>query len=231
MLANIAPDFDVILLGGAPEVPQWTYETIGTYYRIPPPDDIIDYTGHTRDIRALAVAMKACDVFVGADSGPLHLAGALGIPSVGLYSLFPYEIRGSNLPSVRPVQIPYPKGPKFKDAAGQLHECDDCFTHIQPNEVLPCAASGRQFCEMMLGIKPEAVSAAIREVVADSGLYRIYNSLEELRYRRKLKWAECAKILGVKPKALHEFRKQKPWQDVEAARKGLPVTGGQPIEG
>jgi len=226
LLTRLAKDFDIVLLGGVGEVPEWTAEALGTQYRPPPPDNIIDYSGHTLNMRALAVAMKTCDVFVGADSGPLHLAGALGIPSVGLYSLFPYEIRGTNLPSIRPMQIPYPSGPKFKDKDGQLHGCDDCFTHVQHGEPLPC---GKQFCDMMVGIKPDAVAQAVREMVADSAAYRVTINLEDLRYRRKLKWPECARVLGIKPKDLREARKEKIWRDIEAVHKGLLVMGGQSI--
>ena len=230
LLSDISEEFEVVLLGGVGEVPQLTAETLGTEYRPPPPNNIIDYSGHTPNIRSLAVAMQSCDVFVGADSGPLHLAGALGIPTVGLYGLFPYQIRGTNLPSVRPLQIAYPEGPKFRDKDGNLHGCNDCFTHIQHGEALPCAATGRRICDMMVGIKPEAVAQAVREVMEDSITHRVsVATLEDLRYRRKLKWPECAKVLGTKQCILREARKHKSWQDVEAKHKGLPVMGGQLI--
>jgi heptosyltransferase-1 len=39
----------------------------------------------TRSILELAALYEACDVVIGADTGPLHLAAALGVPVVGLY--------------------------------------------------------------------------------------------------------------------------------------------------
>jgi len=228
LIKALIADFEIVLFGGAGEAPQWGTQILGTQYWLPPPRNMIDYSGHTPNMRALAVAMKTCDVFVGADSGPLHLAGALGIPSVGLYGLFPYEIRGTNLPSIRPLQIPYPEGPKFKDKDGQIHSCDDCFTHVQHGEALPC---GKPVCDMMAGIKPEAVAQAVHEVAVDSASYRVATTLEDLRYQRKLNWPECAKVLGIKQKDLRAARKEKAWRDIEAKHKGLLVMGGKPIEG
>jgi ADP-heptose:LPS heptosyltransferase len=39
----------------------------------------------TGSILELAALYEACDLVIGADTGPLHLAAALGIPVVGLY--------------------------------------------------------------------------------------------------------------------------------------------------
>ena len=39
----------------------------------------------TRSLRALGALYEVCDVVVAADTGPLHLAAALGVPTVGLY--------------------------------------------------------------------------------------------------------------------------------------------------
>ncbi len=229
LLTRLGNSFEIVLLGGIGEVPSWSAEVLGTEYHPAPPANMLDYSGHTPNIRALAVAMRTCDVFIGADSGPLHLAGALRIPTVGLYGVFPYAIRGANMPSIRPLQIPYPPEPKFKDNDGRLHGCDDCFSHVQHGDTLPCAATGRQVCDMMVGIKPEAVAQAVCETVEASGLYRALHNLEDLRYRRELSWPDCAKVLAVKQKTLREARKHKLWQDIEAKHKGLPVTGGQPI--
>ncbi len=230
LLMRLGGDFEIVLLGGSGEVPQWTADILGTAYCPPPPGNIIDYSGHTPSLRVLAAAMNTCDAFIGADSGPLHLAGALGIPTVGLYGLFPYEIRGSNMPSIRPIQIPYPPETKFRDKDGRPHGCSDCFTHIQHGQPLPCAATGRTVCDMMAGIKPEAVARAVFETVDASAAYRISKGLEGVRYKRNLGWRECAKVLGIKQSLLKEARKHQIWQDIEAEHKGLPVTGGKPIK-
>lgn len=39
----------------------------------------------TRSLKALGALYEVCDVVVAADTGPLHLAAALGVPTVGLY--------------------------------------------------------------------------------------------------------------------------------------------------
>jgi ADP-heptose:LPS heptosyltransferase len=43
-----------------------------------------DFVGRFSLVQA-AAAIQACDLFVGIDSGPLHLAGAVGTPCVGLF--------------------------------------------------------------------------------------------------------------------------------------------------
>ena len=148
-------DLEVLLLGQAQEAASWQANIGGQYYTVPPPSDkIFDYCGHTPSVRALAVAMKTCDVWVDVDSGPLHLAGALNIPSVGLYGPFPWAIRGANLPSIEPLQAhPDPK----------REECS-CYTHAQRGEPLPCK---QQHCSLMEAIKPELVVEAVRKVVQE----------------------------------------------------------------
>jgi ADP-heptose:LPS heptosyltransferase len=38
------------------------------------------------DLGSLAAFLKGCDLFLGGDSGPMHLASALGVPVVGLFA-------------------------------------------------------------------------------------------------------------------------------------------------
>lgn len=45
---------------------------------------ILDYTGRILDFADLALAMKSMDLVISVDTGPLHLAGALGVPTIGL---------------------------------------------------------------------------------------------------------------------------------------------------
>lgn len=153
LIDELSAQFEVVLLGHASEAPLWTAEVGGHSYSVPPPrDTILDYTGFTPSVRALAVALKTCDAFVGSDSGPLHLAGTLGVPSVGLYGTFPWELRGINLPSIVPVQHP---------GTCPQHE-EGCFTHAQHGEKLPC---GRPTCAMMEAIEVGEVLDAVRRVI------------------------------------------------------------------
>lgn len=42
-------------------------------------------------LRQMAAVLKLCDVFIGIDSGPMHVATAAGVPSVGLFGTGEYE--------------------------------------------------------------------------------------------------------------------------------------------
>jgi heptosyltransferase III len=42
---------------------------------------------YSKDIREMAAVMANCDVFVGADSGIMHLASSANIPTIGLFSI------------------------------------------------------------------------------------------------------------------------------------------------
>jgi len=153
LIQSLSDDCEVVLLGGAGEGPVWSVESGGHTYQVPPPRaSIVDYTGFCPSVRALAVAIRSCDVFVGADSGPLHLAGTIGVPSVGLYSSFSHALRGVNLASVAPVEHP--------------EACDKfvggCKTHAQHGQPLPC---GRENCAMMEAITPEEVDGQVRRLL------------------------------------------------------------------
>jgi ADP-heptose:LPS heptosyltransferase len=41
---------------------------------------------YTKDIREMAAVMANCSVFIGADSGIMHLASASGVPTIGLFT-------------------------------------------------------------------------------------------------------------------------------------------------
>ena len=205
ILNELSKDFEIILLGYIGESPQLITEQMGTLYRPPPPGPVIDYAGHTPNIRALAVALNTCDLFIGTDSAPLHLAGTLGIPSIGLYGPFPYNTRGTNLPSVTPLEIEWPRA-----------ECKTCYTHVQHGQKVPC---GRAFCDMMVGITPGMVLNAAAEVLRNSVPRRLtIQNLDELRYGRNLSWQNCARVLGVKESVLREARKGDVWTTWEAAK-------------
>jgi heptosyltransferase-2 len=41
--------------------------------------------GKTKDLASLAAVFSCCDLVVGNDSGPVHLAGASGVPTIGIF--------------------------------------------------------------------------------------------------------------------------------------------------
>jgi heptosyltransferase I len=57
-----------------------------------------------RNLRELAALSRRARLFVSADSGPLHLAAAVGTPCVGLYGPFPVARHGPYGPQHRAIQ-------------------------------------------------------------------------------------------------------------------------------
>lgn len=116
--------------------------------------------GHLHDLRNAAPSFRdsaafllTCDAFVGPDSGFLHVAGAMNIPSVGLFGAFPWKLRTAYYPSVHALQ--------------GLGPCSPCFhgpTRLQPAFPLdgPCAKSG--LCDVLASITPERIKAKIEKV-------------------------------------------------------------------
>jgi ADP-heptose:LPS heptosyltransferase len=47
----------------------------------------VSLAGETRDVRCLAAVIERATLFVGLDSGPMHLASTLGVPVVGIFAL------------------------------------------------------------------------------------------------------------------------------------------------
>ncbi len=102
---------------------------------------IVDLRGKT-SLRELCVFIKSCRAFVGPDSGPAHLANALGVPTVFLYSGTNRFEEWRPLPAnARVLRHPVPCAPCT------LEEC--------PVEGHPC----------MSALSPEAVALALEEVV------------------------------------------------------------------
>ncbi len=116
--------------------------------------------GHLHDLckvaptfRESAAFLTTCDAFVGPDSGFLHVAGAMGVPAVGLFGAFPWKLRTAYYPSVFAIQ--------------GIGECSPCFHH--PTKLMPafpahgsCYATGR--CEVLASIEPDRIKAKILQI-------------------------------------------------------------------
>jgi hypothetical protein len=146
-------DYLVALIGGPNEGPVWEAVIGSQRYSIPPPEGVFDLCGWLPDVRYMAATIRPAACFVGVDSGPLHLTGALGVPAVGLYGSFGYKLRGANLPTVSPLELLPPRV-----------ECP-CYSHARPGEELPCK---QQFCSMMTGLSVNAVESEVRRVLHDT---------------------------------------------------------------
>ncbi len=80
---------------------------------LPGPAGIIDLTGQT-DLLEVVSLLKSASAFVGNDSGLMHLAGALDVPTVGLF--------GSSNP-----KWTAPLGPRTKALAVADFSCQPCY--------------------------------------------------------------------------------------------------------
>lgn len=100
---------------------------------------VADWTGRL-DLEELAALLEQADLFAGADSGPAHLAVAVGTPVVVLFS-------GTNTP--RQWQ---PRGEAVR-VLRQPVECSPCHSRRCPRQDHPC----------MQGLAPKRVAEAIEK--------------------------------------------------------------------
>jgi ADP-heptose:LPS heptosyltransferase len=134
----IKAGYEVFLLGGRGEV------------KLPPkgmPPELNNLTDPGISFRQSCAVLNTCDVFIGNDSALLHVAGALGVPGVGLYGPFPSRLRIKHSPGIVAI-----------DGAGK---CAPCFHHA--NAALKnhfpsfCPSGDKGHCEVLATIKPDRV--------------------------------------------------------------------------
>lgn len=103
--------------------------------------------------RQSCAVIAGSDCVVGADSSLIHIAGALGVPAVGLYGPFPWDLRTKYCPTTFAIQG---KGP-----------CSPCFHHANPvtkNHFPPqCPTGSKGYCGVLAGIEPERVVALVEK--------------------------------------------------------------------
>lgn len=121
------------------------------------PHNIRDMTGLT--FRQSCAVLNIADVFVGCDSALLHVAGALGVPAVGIFGPFPWKLRTAYCPTTFAIQGS-PMGPMcpclhHTNAAKQDHFPSDCPT------------SARGYCGVLADIKPERVVAKAEQIARE----------------------------------------------------------------
>lgn len=97
-------------------------------------DRVLDLSGQT-DLRQLAAVLEACDLVASADSGPMHLAVAVGTPVVAVFGATdprrhgPYGAR--NVVLHKPVPGMMQSGKRPTDEAGAA-----CLAAVSPDDVL-----------------------------------------------------------------------------------------------
>lgn len=103
------------------------------------------------ELRESIAIMGTCDVLVAPDSSLIHIAGALGIPAVGLYGPFPWKLRTAYAPTTKSLT-----GVGF---------CSPCFHHTKGEHIFPtdgpCQKSG--ICNVLGTITPERVMTATKQ--------------------------------------------------------------------
>jgi ADP-heptose:LPS heptosyltransferase len=104
----------------------------------PKPETLVGETS----IGQLAALFARCDLVVGGDSGPLHLAAAVGTPTVRLYG--PTDVREFG---------PWPPGEAHIALAADL-SCQPCRNLVAP----PCGARETPAC--LRALEPDAVVTA-----------------------------------------------------------------------
>jgi ADP-heptose:LPS heptosyltransferase len=130
----------LVFFGGAADA-----ELAGAVVRAGVPDGYIDTCGRVSLSEAIGL-LSRLDLFVGNDSGPLHLAAALGTPAVGIYG--PTNVMNFHPigPRVRAVfgAVPCPAGYGFIGTrpVWSRRECrGECLDSIDPEMVLEAATA------------------------------------------------------------------------------------------
>jgi ADP-heptose:LPS heptosyltransferase len=146
-------DTTVLIVGSAGQGPQWATPCYDEAVFFPhghilprPLENVANLCGQFDSLRRLAVLLRKCDLVISPDSGPLHVAGALGVPSIGLYGPHTWETRGKYFPEQRPLFV-----------ISEDDRCP-CYTHEdQRGKGLPC---GRNVCLLLASISPMTVYEA-----------------------------------------------------------------------
>lgn len=118
----------------------------------PTPPPIRNLTIEGISFRQSVAAMATCDLVVGPDSVMIHIAGAIGMPAIGLYGAFPWKLRTAYAPSVFALQ-----GNRGCEFAPCFYHGSRISPHFPTNG--PCFKTGK--CEVMASIEPERVVTAI----------------------------------------------------------------------
>jgi lipopolysaccharide heptosyltransferase I len=96
------------------------------------PLPLLDLTGATSLIQLAALAREA-DLFLSNDTGPLHLAAAVGAEVIGIYTCTDPRLTGPYGPHATTVQSCVWCAPSFRKSCDRL----ECFAELTPDRVWP----------------------------------------------------------------------------------------------
>ena len=123
LLVSGSKNLRIVILGGK--------NTLGLY----PGIGVIDLSGKTT-LKNLAAILKKCSLVIGLDTGPVHLAAAMDVPSVVLFG-------GSDARETAPISknaVIIKKDFKCSPCRGRMSCRDaDCLRAISPEEVFEAA--------------------------------------------------------------------------------------------
>lgn len=122
-------------------------------------DGVVDLTRVGYDFRQSVAVMNTCDVLIAPDSALLHVAGALGLPAVGTYGPFPWEVRTKHCPTTV--------------ALSGNGDCAPCFHHSRPElgRHFPehCPSKAKGYCQVLADIDPKRVAAKAEQIARKVG--------------------------------------------------------------
>lgn len=119
-------------------------------------ENLYNLTDTETSMRHSCAVINSSDVFIGNDSALLHVAGALGIPAVGLYGPFLASTRTAYAKTTFPIQ-----------ATGK---CAPCFHHANPGrgggDAFPtnCPSREKGICEVLASIDPKRIVAKAEQI-------------------------------------------------------------------
>ncbi len=89
-------------------------------------------------LRETAALIERCHLFVGNDSGPMHMAAALGVRTVSLFGPTPAGRLAPTGPGHRAVSSPSACSPCYVLVLNTFEPCDDpmCMRELHPETVL-----------------------------------------------------------------------------------------------
>ena len=97
------------------------------------PDRCLDLTGRT-SLGEMVEWLRRCELMVTNDTGPMHIAAALGKPVIGLFGPTDPRRTGPYGQLERALRHPLPCAPCMKDTCANAHPLE-CLRAIQPQIV------------------------------------------------------------------------------------------------
>ncbi len=102
------------------------------------PAHVRDFTGRL-SLRDTAALISQCRAVVSNDSGMMHLAAALGVPTFGVFGITSPEREAPRLANVFPITKRLPCAPACRATPGHRTNCErnlECLRTLTPEEVL-----------------------------------------------------------------------------------------------